>query len=1301
MGLFDHLFKTKSPTGGEKMGENAAEGNAAKPADGDPRTPVPQKADPSAFLHPKSFVPRGAQGLTPAPRPPASGIAGKPAEKRAPAGGSPPPAADEIVLTLGDVLSRIPAPYLKPGNHDAKRELRFKISDLSSDIARGRAAVPLSRIAHLVPDIFTRQVSRDEDMEVRLPLQKLVEQIGLLRSRPKNSVVDKITSPVTAAELPPAAKPVVEVVEIEVKREPVFVPAAGPLPAAESSVLEPLPPAEGSPTPTPPIILSEPFVAPKTVDLKPSAEPASAAAPVVLGPPPVDEAAAVPAPSPITIPPAVAVPSAIPASPGAEAPMPAPESVISEPEPVAVPPKSVPQPDSIQSPLVTYPVVPSTPSLPQKIVIDWGAVSSAKEEESAIAGTSHLHDVLAETPQAEAEAEESKPALLESADSDPEETIQLSLAAILRQCPREILVGELPQVDDSVRITLPFAPIDRQLVKGRVEMSALRFIVALPEIYQKHFVAKVGVKVPIPLEEVFQNLPAPRQELFAQPPLPPPVVLAPATPAPVPRVETEAKEPAQPAVAAIATPVREPATPAPAAVEAKMTQPAPVPFEPVSLPVQSSPPPIALKEALKAETPVPHAAPPAELSPTGAAPVAVTTPVEPSPAIAPKEIPKAEVPVVPVAPIAPAEAPPITAAPVAAPAPIKPSTALPVPVIPPIIGVPESSTAEKVAQPPLPTPVEIAVSEAVPSPFPAVTVAAKNEIAQATEVESVLPKPSTESEPESEPAPAAAQPAPPVERPVAPAPAVVDVPPISLAPASQEAPTGAPSAEPVPPPAFVTSAEVNAPPSVDAPKLKLQPPFFRPQFAPPPIFGFAPSPATPEAEPLTKPEPPSVLAGLAEAAAVAPAAPVEPAALKEEPAPVTVPQVEAVAASSVGAAVSTQPRDEKPAPAIESEPSAEMIALAGEHAAPDIAHFSGEPVPFADLGETLAHETTYASELARVVHADLPTPEPAEAKAPAARVPAAQPMAGTKTVEITKPEEGDEHRPVPIVEGLAAAAVAATITDHVPLDFRDAVTTAEEPEAAEETTDPVETIAVKSEATTEERKPVAPIVADKAPKISEPVEASEVVEPPAEAATLAPTAAKLNEATATPEAGIGTPADTSAAPPPVVLAPEPAAVAAAAPPPHPLFPLPKVPAEPTHVEVLPPPSLPLRRFDQDAIQALFMTEETLDLPKISRLAAALPGVYACVIATRDQACTGGSLPEGFDLAALLGLAPRVGEAAGRMPIGQLKHFTLYGDAYSVSFFERNGLSLCAVHRPRSFVPGVREKLVALADELSR
>ena len=126
------------------MVEHAVEGNApAKPAEGAPRTPPTQRADPSAFLHPKNFVPRGAPGLTPAPRV-GSGVSGKTSERRSAAGGPVPP-TDEIVLTLGDVLSRIPTHYLKPGAHDAKRELRFKINDLSSDIARGVCAQSRSR----------------------------------------------------------------------------------------------------------------------------------------------------------------------------------------------------------------------------------------------------------------------------------------------------------------------------------------------------------------------------------------------------------------------------------------------------------------------------------------------------------------------------------------------------------------------------------------------------------------------------------------------------------------------------------------------------------------------------------------------------------------------------------------------------------------------------------------------------------------------------------------------------------------------------------------------------------------------------------------------------------------------------------------------------------------------------------------------------------------------------------------------------------------------------------------------------
>ena len=132
-----------------------------------------------------------------------------------------------------------------------------------------------------------------------------------------------------------------------------------------------------------------------------------------------------------------------------------------------------------------------------------------------------------------------------------------------------------------------------------------------------------------------------------------------------------------------------------------------------------------------------------------------------------------------------------------------------------------------------------------------------------------------------------------------------------------------------------------------------------------------------------------------------------------------------------------------------------------------------------------------------------------------------------------------------------------------------------------------------------------------------------------------------------------------------------------------------------------PPALPISPFDQHSLQSIFMTEETLDLSKISRLAAALPGIQACIIATQGKSYSSGNLPEGFDLNALRGLAPQVGAAADRLPIGQLKNFTLYGQDYSISFFERTSVCICAIHRARSFVPGVREKLVAVVDELAR
>jgi hypothetical protein len=95
----------------------------------------------------------------------------------------PEPANREIALELGDVLTRIPAHFLHPGPHDRTRALRFQLDDLFSNIARGRATVPLSRIAEYCPEIFSAPITSAEDIDIPLPLQKVVEQIGKFPER--------------------------------------------------------------------------------------------------------------------------------------------------------------------------------------------------------------------------------------------------------------------------------------------------------------------------------------------------------------------------------------------------------------------------------------------------------------------------------------------------------------------------------------------------------------------------------------------------------------------------------------------------------------------------------------------------------------------------------------------------------------------------------------------------------------------------------------------------------------------------------------------------------------------------------------------------------------------------------------------------------------------------------------------------------------------------------------------------------------------------------------------------------------
>ncbi len=85
----------------------------------------------------------------------------------------------EIILRLGDILPRVPAHLLKPGPHDSASRVRFSVEELAEKIARGRVSVPLERLSSACPDVFRTTNSFLAQEEISLPLQKLLEQVGL------------------------------------------------------------------------------------------------------------------------------------------------------------------------------------------------------------------------------------------------------------------------------------------------------------------------------------------------------------------------------------------------------------------------------------------------------------------------------------------------------------------------------------------------------------------------------------------------------------------------------------------------------------------------------------------------------------------------------------------------------------------------------------------------------------------------------------------------------------------------------------------------------------------------------------------------------------------------------------------------------------------------------------------------------------------------------------------------------------------------------------------------------------------
>ena len=164
----------------------------------------------------------------------------------------------QIVIHLDDVMSQIPAHLLHPGWHSsARKELRFNTYELLPGLSLGKAEVPLARIAELVPEIFTGPVT-GINPEIKLPLHKVVTQIGAFPARPDQ--MEEQFPPLDAQFAKLIVENGVPVPEIAAEPAPVAVvetvaPAPEPAPKIEAEVANVIPasPAPVEPAATPPV----------------------------------------------------------------------------------------------------------------------------------------------------------------------------------------------------------------------------------------------------------------------------------------------------------------------------------------------------------------------------------------------------------------------------------------------------------------------------------------------------------------------------------------------------------------------------------------------------------------------------------------------------------------------------------------------------------------------------------------------------------------------------------------------------------------------------------------------------------------------------------------------------------------------------------------------------------------------------------------------------------------------------------------------------------------------------------------
>ncbi len=495
-------------------------------------------------------------------------------------------------------------------------------------------------------------------------------------------------------------------------------------------------------------------------------------------------------------------------------------------------------------------------------------------------------------------------------------------------------------------------------------------------------------------------------------------------------------------------------------------------------------------------------------------------------------------------------------------------------------------------------------------------------------------------------------------------------------------PTGekfAPVVDDLPPPP--TAKDLPKEPGAEESSFKPKLPPIAPPAAPvakiEPVEPPAPKPPLPEiappaaAVPIPEPPKPAPIETVAPAASAAASAPQEPLPTVPAPAAIT-PAPEA-------------PKPEPPPVAAKVEPPAAPIVEALKPLPRPIPVIA-PPAPVAPVQETTPPPAAPAPVVASpepVVPPPAPSPEQVAPPAPIARRPfSLLPIFRRKVVEPPKPIVAPEPR--------ARVEIPKPKKPLAPLTSMN-VPPVEPPAAPLPPKPEIPALAILKEEPAEPKAPLpeARIV----PEPATPPEPKVTPEPP-----------RVPVAKLTPEPKAPAPIPV---PPPVVLKEEvPAPVSASAT----LVPSPTPEkSEAIFVETEHFPQggkdVPAEIPEQDSLQALFLTEDVLSVERVIELCNGLPGIKSCILTRSGSVVNARNVPDSIDLISLSANALEMFRAlrgsCAKMGIGAVPAVTMHSQKGPITFFHEQDICLLVLHKDRGFVPGVREKLQMVVEELSK